>query len=234
MGGRRETELYGPVKQFLESAGFAVKGEVRGCDLVAVRGDQLIVVELKVAFNLALVLQGVERQRSADLVYVAVEAPRSRRAEPRWSDVAHLCRRLNLGLLTVSFAAHREPLVEVICEPGPYAPRRAPRERAGILKEFSRRRGDHNTGGSNKRPLMTAYRESALLVADHIHRYGPSQPKAVKQATGVEKAATILHDDVYGWFHRVERGVYALTPGGETALTTYADVLPKQTQGPEA
>ena len=29
-----ETELYGPVKRFLEARGFAVKGEIRGCDLV--------------------------------------------------------------------------------------------------------------------------------------------------------------------------------------------------------
>jgi hypothetical protein len=37
---RRETFRYSPVKRFLESLGFAVKGEICGCDLVALRGDE--------------------------------------------------------------------------------------------------------------------------------------------------------------------------------------------------
>jgi Uncharacterized conserved protein len=37
---RPETSLYGPVKRYLETLGFTVKGEVCGCDLVAIRGDE--------------------------------------------------------------------------------------------------------------------------------------------------------------------------------------------------
>ena len=37
---RAETSLYGPVKRYLETLGFIVKGEVCGCDLVALRGDE--------------------------------------------------------------------------------------------------------------------------------------------------------------------------------------------------
>jgi hypothetical protein len=221
----KESDLYAPVKAFLEAQGFAVKGEVNGCDLAAVRGNDLVLVELKVAFNLALVLQGIERQRAADLVYVAVEAPKSARAVPRWNECMTLCRRLNLGLLTVSFAAHRAPRVEVICEPGPYQPKRDLKGRARLVREFTLRSGDFNTGGVNRRPVVTVYRESALLVADHLRQYGPSQPKAVKAATGVAKASTILQDDVYGWFERVTKGVYQVTPKGLEALQTYADVV---------
>ena len=50
-----ETSLYRPVKVFLEGLGFVVKGEVGGCDLVALKGDDLPVVvicELKLTFNL--------------------------------------------------------------------------------------------------------------------------------------------------------------------------------------
>jgi hypothetical protein len=47
----------------------------------------------------------------------------------------------------------------------------------------------------------------------------------VRQDTGVGRAAGILRNDVYGWFERVERGVYRLTPKGETGLATYADVV---------
>jgi hypothetical protein len=34
-----ETLLYRPVKTFLEGLGFVVKGEIGGCDLFALRGD---------------------------------------------------------------------------------------------------------------------------------------------------------------------------------------------------
>jgi hypothetical protein len=35
-----ETTLYPALKQFLESAGFRVKGEVDGCDVVAVSEEE--------------------------------------------------------------------------------------------------------------------------------------------------------------------------------------------------
>ena len=57
-----EAALYGPVKAFLEGLGYAVKGEVRGCDLVARRaGEPPVIVELKLRFTLGLVLQGIDR-----------------------------------------------------------------------------------------------------------------------------------------------------------------------------
>jgi hypothetical protein len=131
----------------------------------------------------------------------------------------------------VSFAAHREPRVDVICEPGPYVPRKAVKERVSLLKEFHRRTGDHNTGGVTRRPIVTAYRESALLVASHLHRKGPAAPREVKKATGCEKTAVILRDNVYGWFMREQPGVYAVTPEGEKALTVYADVIAEAPPG---
>jgi hypothetical protein len=35
-----ETELYLPVKRFLEAQGYAVKAEIGGCDVLAVRGGE--------------------------------------------------------------------------------------------------------------------------------------------------------------------------------------------------
>ena len=52
-----ETSLYSPVKRYLEKLGFRVKGEICGCDLVALRedGPSLVVVgELKLSFKLEL------------------------------------------------------------------------------------------------------------------------------------------------------------------------------------
>ena len=50
-----ETALYLPVKRFLEKLGFTVKGEIGGCDLVALSGDDppiVVIGELKLTFNL--------------------------------------------------------------------------------------------------------------------------------------------------------------------------------------
>jgi hypothetical protein len=55
--GMLETSLYPAVKRFLETTGFRAKGEVNGCDAVAVRDEQperLAIVEMKRGFSLAM------------------------------------------------------------------------------------------------------------------------------------------------------------------------------------
>src|SRR5215213_9022054 len=74
---QKETTLYRPVKRYLEALGFTVKGEVCGCDLVALRGDEppiVVVGELKLSFSLDLVLQAVDRMAACDEVWLAVGA----------------------------------------------------------------------------------------------------------------------------------------------------------------
>ncbi|MFZ5817054.1 MAG: DUF2161 domain-containing phosphodiesterase [Bacillota bacterium] len=224
MAARRESDLYTPIKEFLQQQGYTVRGEVNGCDLVGVRGEDLVIVELKVAFNLALLLQGVQRQAVTDAVYLAVEAPRKTRSGPRWSEIRGLCRRLGLGLIFIHFTG-KAPTVEVLCDPEPYIPRKQPKMRGRLLKEFQRRSGDHNTGGTSRRPVVTAYREEALRTAAYLAEHGPSQPRTIRKETGAERSATILQDNVYGWFERIERGVYQITPKGKQALAQYADVV---------
>src|SRR5215510_3050947 len=115
-GAKRESEtaLYAPVKLFLEAQGFSVKGEVCGCDLVALRGDEpprVVVGELKLTFNLELVLQGVERSAACDEVWLAVRvAARGGRENDR--RVRKLCRLLGFGLLGVFLTGRVEVLVE--------------------------------------------------------------------------------------------------------------------------
>jgi hypothetical protein len=83
-----ETALYLPVKRFLEGLGYAVKGEVGGCDLVALSGDDppvVVIGEMKLAFNLELVLQAVDRAAACDEVWLAANISRkgAGRALPR-------------------------------------------------------------------------------------------------------------------------------------------------------
>jgi len=210
-----ESDLYAPVKALLEGQGYAVKGEVRGCDVVAVRGrEPPVIVELKRAFGLALVLQGVDRLALSDAVYVAVGAwPKQMR------NVRKLCRRLGLGLLVVTTKSAR---VDVVLDPAPYAPRKNKRKIGRLLGEHARRVGDPNRGGSSTRvPMMTAYRQQALRCAALLAKKGPMSPAALKAAADAPKAASILRHDYYGWFERVDKGVYALTPEGKRGLARF-------------
>ncbi|MBL6614373.1 MAG: hypothetical protein ISP45_10205, partial [Reyranella sp.] len=201
-----ESDLYAPVKALLEEQGYVVKGEVRGCDVVGVRGEEPpVIVELKRIFGLGLVLQGIDRLALSDRVYVAVgQWPRQMR------NVKKLCRRLGLGLLVIADAR-----ADVVLDPLPYKPRANKRKAGRLLGEHRRRVGDPNLGGLAMRaPLMTAYRQEALRCAALLASHGPMAPKAMRAAADVPNAAKILRHDHYGWFERVERGVYALTPQG--------------------
>ncbi len=221
----RETALYPPLKAFLEAQGYAVKGEVEGCDIAAVRGDEPpVIVEMKTRFSLPLVLQGIARQDLSDRVYLAVP-PFSGRT-PRRRDALALCRRLGLGLLAVRPGS--EPAVEALLDPAPYRPRLRKRAAGRLLREFQRRVGDPNAGGSTRRALMTAYRQDALRCAACLQRNGPTKAAAVARAAGVPRARAIMYADHYGWFERPDgasSGIYALTPKGGAALRDHADML---------
>jgi len=208
-----EVTLYPPVKAFLERLGFTVKGEIRGCDVVATKGDApevVVIAELKQAFSLELLLQAADRLALADEVWLAVAA--TRRGRDRDRRAHKLCRLVGLGLLAVDVARGK---VEVLVEPAPYRPRANPRRRALLMQEFTRRRGDPMPGGSSRRPVMTAYRQQALDIAAGL-RDGPRRPRDLRPAA--PDAGRILLRNAYGWFERVEAGVYRLTQAGERAL----------------
>lgn len=214
-----ETSLYLPVKRFLEGLSFEVKGEVCGCDVVAL--DQgipaaVVIAELKLAFNLELVLQAVDRLPACDDVWLAVRASRRGRGREGDPRVRKLCRLLGFGLLAVSARGD----VEVIVEPVPWRPRRDTKRRSRIVEEHRKRRGDPAIGGSTRRTIMTAYRQQALACAKALAA-SPGRPRDLKpELPDVQK---ILQRNVYGWFERIERGRYGLTDLGRTALAGSGD-----------
>lgn len=223
-----ETDLYAPVKSFLEGQGFAVKAEIHSCDLVAVRADEPpVIVELKKRFTMELLLQGVDRLSLTDAVYLAVPQP-GRKASgpsPYDSDVKKLCRRLGLGLLIVDPARRPGYQVEVLLDPVPYAPRKDRKRAARLLGEHARRAGDPNCGGCTRVPIITAYRQDALRCARLLHAQGPMTLKAMRTAGAPADVAAILQRDVYGWFARVGRGTYHVSEGGVQGLATFAYAL---------
>lgn len=222
-----ETSLYLPVKRFLEGLGYTVKGEVGPCDLVGLRdGDPSVVVigELKLSFNLELILQGVDRLSLGDEIWLAAQLSargKGRESDPRYRN---LCRRLGFGLLGISKAGD----VSILVSPAAPTPRKDPRRRSRLVDEHKRRQGDPVMGGGTRKPIMTAYRQQALACAAAMVAE-PKRPRDLKPSC--PDAQKILHRNVYGWFERSGRGVYALTEAGRSALATW---LPPFPPSPEA
>lgn len=203
-----------------------MKGEVGGCDVVATRGrEPPVIVELKRRFNLALLLQGVDRLSMTDRVYLAVHRTAGRRGSrvsTHRADVRHLCRRLGLGLMVVSPGRTRGA-VEVVLDAVPYRPRKRTARLGRLLGEHARRVGDPTPGGVSRTPIMTAYRQEALRCAQLIQREGQVRIDALRRTGQVPNAARILQRDVYGWFQRVARATYALSERGRQDLPRFAD-----------
>jgi hypothetical protein len=209
-----ETALYLPVKRFLEKLGFAVKGEIGGCDIVALSGDDppiVVIGELKLSFNLELVLQAVDRAGACDEVWLA--AKMSARGKGRESDARfrNLCRRLGFGMLGVTASGG----VEVLVKPPAAHPRRDAKKRSRLVAEHTKRMGDPAMGGSTRAPIMTAYRQQALACASALSG-GPRRVRDLRPE--IPDAGKILLHNVYGWFDRAERGIYVLTDAGRAAL----------------
>lgn len=208
----RETDLYPPIKTYLQSMGYTVKGEVGAVDIVAVRGDDPpVLVELKLRFSLALVQQGIDRQSLSDAVYLAVARPQGGLTKGS----LRLCRRLGLGLIEVRPS---DGHVGVLCDPVPYRPRKAVKRAERLLREFARLDGDPNPGGGTRRGVVTAYRQDALRCAVYLRDNGPARGAEVARATGVDAARRLMADNHYGWFTRIARGTYALSDAGGDAV----------------
>lgn len=220
-----ETDLAAPLTAYLSENGYTVRSEVHGADIAAVRGEELVVIEMKLALNLTVVAQAVKRQRLTDTVYVAVPRPPN---VSRWRRttraVQHLLHHLELGLIFVSLVPGKPP-VEVVQHPLPFQRRKLPKRRRAMLTEIGRRTGDYNTAGSHGRKLVTAYRENAIQIAWCLHEKGPMSPADLRRRGTGAKTHSILYNNVYSWFQRVDTGIYQLTARGKEELALYPELV---------
>lgn len=221
---QRESDLYPPLKAHFVARGLEVKGEIGAADLVAMGGPEPLIVEMKLKFSLTLYHQGIERLKITPMVYLAVLRPEGPAAKRMLKDNTAMCRRLALGLMTVR---GRDGFVEILAEPGPYNPRPSKPRRKKIEAEFDRRQGDPNAGGATRHGIVTGYRQDALRCASYLAEYGPSKGAAVAKDTGVPVATKLMADNHYGWFQRVEKGVYFITAEGKKGLADWDGALPE-------
>jgi len=221
----KETELFDPVRIYLEKQGYNVQGEVLACDIAAKRDDELIVVELKTQFNLSLVFQAITRQEAADSVYVAIPVTTGKKYPANFKGICKLLKRLEVGLILVYFLK-RSKRVEVVLHPVPFEKRRSHKKRRNIIREIDGRYKNFNKGGSrSKDEKITAYKQGVIQIACYLDKLGEASPAKLKQLGTISKTGDILLKNYYGWFERIRKGVYTLHAQGKKALENYPELV---------
>ena len=215
----READLYPAIRDYLDHQGYEVRGEVKHCDVAAIRDDELLIVELKLAANLTLLVQATSRQAEADKVFVAIPEPA--RPGRHFRGFRDIVRKLGLGLLTVRFTPAGAS-VNLHVEPAAPGSKRRNKRRNAIMEELDARSGDYNRGGTSGEPILTAYREHAIFIAVCLQVHGDLSPADIRALGGGPKTTSVLGKNYYGWFLRVQRGIYRLSPAGEEALRQYS------------
>ena len=227
----KETDLYLPVKELFEDLGYDVQAEVNEIDVLATKDDEFIIIELKKELNLKLIVQGAQRQKTCQIVYVAIAKPTYKvRMSSVFQEKVYLLRRLGIGLVFVNFK-DSGPVATIEEDPMIFDLKKSQvlnkktRERA--LKEKSLRSGDYNIGGQ-KGTKMTAYKENVLLVAGLLSQSEDGVMKVSElKSKGGDKTGPILQKDFYGYFNRVKTGYYELTEVGKEAVETYDYIIKK-------
>lgn len=221
----QEVDLYPPLKAYLIKQGYDVKSEILNCDVVAVRGDEApLIIELKLGLNLTILLQAVDRLKMSHTIYIGVPKGLAVLKKQR-KKIIKLIRMLGLGLITIDPKA-RIGNVDVVCDPGDYKPRQIKKHKQRLLGEFQHRVGDPNQGGSTSRGgIMTAYRQKALAIATYLMEHGETKASVIAKTLEEPKTRAILYDNVYGWFERQGKGIYKMSPRGNSEVTGWTDNL---------
>ena len=214
---RQESDLYQPIKTHLQTLGYEVKGEIKDCDIVAKKDDKIVIIELKLSLNITLLLQAVDRFSLSDTVYIAV--PKQCGIYKKQSkQVKKLIKRLGIGLIVVDFQKTQQ-YVEVVSDPQDYAPRINKRKQSGLLKEFNLRVGDTQKGGATRAKAgLTAYRQRCIRVAEYLTQHPTAKGAEINKAIDEPQATLFLRNDYYGWFEKVELGIYQLSDKGKQEL----------------
>ncbi|GKU23496.1 DUF2161 family putative PD-(D/E)XK-type phosphodiesterase [Clostridium folliculivorans] len=217
-----EEELYKPVREYLTSIGYDVKAEVGNCDVFAMKGDKVVVVELKKGLTIELLVQATNRQKFADLVYIAIPKPKINFFSKKWKDICNLIRRLQIGLILVS-KKDNEYTVKINIEPAPFDIKKSvnsgKKKRNSLVKEFKGRSLEDNVGGSKGKKLMTAYREQSIKIAEYMMENGPTSAASLSKI-GFEHKRTysIIYNNYYGWFKKLDKGMYELSEEGVSEI----------------
>lgn len=220
----KEEDLYDPLRKWLVNNGYEVQAEVQSCDVVAIKNDEMTIIELKKSFNLKLVYQCMERQKIGKYVYAAIAAPAKSKIKSKNLQKAEaLLRRLGIGLILISLYS-RSSLVEVRVEPKIATNRKSPRKKKRVLKEIAKRSGEYNVGGKQGK-IVSAYRESAIHIYCLLQKEVEASPGQLVKLGAPANTGTILRMNHYGWFHKIARAKYTFDVDMSEIRKEFGDVV---------
>lgn len=220
----KEEDLYEPLRKWLVNNGYDVQAEVKSCDVVAIKNEQITIIELKKSFNLQLVYQCMDRQKLGNYVYAAIATPTSSKSNrKKILRMEALLRKLGIGLIFISLYS-KSSLVEMRLAPTKSTARQNKRKKDRILKEIDNRTGEYNTGGRQGK-IVSSYRESAIHIYCLLKREVQASPAQLIKLGAPSNTGNIMRDNHYGWFHKISRGLYTFDVDRETIYSEYSDVL---------
>ena len=218
----KETDLFPPLKTYLESNGYTVHAEVGNCDIIATKQNETIILEMKLQLSVKLLCQAVIRQKLEPSVYIVVPSKRISKRQD-YKDIRLLLRRLEIGLITIDTESNIAP-VNIVFHPQPFQNRTNSGKRIWIKEEIEARGENQNIAGSSRVKIVTAYRKEVIYIATVLKIYGPSKTKKIRELGASKKTGQILNSDFYKWFRRVARATYELTPAGHTGLDQFQGI----------
>ena len=134
----KESDLFKPVATLLKAQGYVVQGEIKNLDVFAVKEKLTIAVEMKLAINLKLIYQVVDRLKLVDLVYLAVPQKALKALKRQQRLLLALLRKLEVGLITV-----QDDRAIVVLEAKQFdsvkSHQQNKRKQQGLMKEFLQR-----------------------------------------------------------------------------------------------
>lgn len=218
-----EKELYPPIRDLFEKRGYKVNAEVKDCDMTAVKDGELIIVELKRNMSVTLLAQGLRRQKTGADVFVAVPKPKNYSFN-KFRQVFSVLKKLELGLIFVSLRGDYS-FAEIVFEPKPYTSQyKNYKKRKEIMNEIDGRTIETNTGGVTGTKIVTAYTEKCIHIACILDMYGSLSPKQIRDLGGAENTQAILKSNAYGWFEKIDRGIYSITDKGRRGILQYPEL----------
>lgn len=217
-----EKDLFQPIKSYFEGYGYTCDGEVQDIDLYMEKEEESVAVELKQTLDFKAVQQAALRQKLTDYMYIGIFKPKDL-YRSSFQDKLYLLKRLGIGLIVVS---KRSKSVEIVSEPivselSVFQSRNHKKKQA-LSEEFQKRKSKNNVGGVHGTKLITSYREEALLVLDALLELsGEASTREIRSLCGIEKTTSILYNNHYGWFTKLERGRYKVSEAGLKAVEEF-------------
>lgn len=135
---------------------------------------------------------------------------------------------VEIGLILVGFTTNGKAQIDIAVNPEPTKPiRKNIKKRMAVISEHNGRIGSINTGGVNRRKIMTVYKEQSLTIARILAENGELSAREIRKFCGYE-TSSILRMNYYKLFEKIgAKGhcTYRITDIGLKMLDEYKDLI---------